>query len=202
MNLKGILPSLFAWFVFTFTAHYFGVQAVGWAALAALVVALVIFIKNMPKGVKLLDLTGVITFAALTLAAFLGGEAVRQLVVDFGRAGCAFVLGIVMAVSVFTVPFTEQYARETVPPKVWDSPRFKSVNRKISGIWAVVILAMAVGHLVDGFLSSADPSGNGPVVPDLLFNWVLPIGLSVIAVVLTKRTVAAARPAAEKASGA
>jgi hypothetical protein len=59
--------------------------------------------------VKIIDAAGVVTFAVLSVIGFAGGPRVDEFLVHFGRGGAALVLAAVMAISAFTVPFTEQY---------------------------------------------------------------------------------------------
>ena len=60
-----------------------------------------------------------------------------------------------MAVSAFTVPFSEQSAREMVDRQYWDSPLFQAKNRSISLVWSGVILIMAICHLIAGALAAS-----------------------------------------------
>jgi hypothetical protein len=48
------------------------------------------------------------------------------------------------------LPFTEQYARESVPEQFWSSPRFKAVNRQLTTMWACVFAAMVPLHVIAG----------------------------------------------------
>ena len=73
------------------------------------------------------------------------------------------------------MPFTEQYARETVPREYWHTPEFRSINRRISAAWGGVVAVMAVSHAVAGTFEVPDPGVrllHRPV--DLLFNWIIP----------------------------
>ncbi len=81
---------------------------------------------------KIIDGAGVITFAAIALAGFFGGHQVDELLGHYGRGIAALVLAAIMATSAFTIPFTEQYARESVDPQCWDSPMFRAKNKSIS----------------------------------------------------------------------
>jgi hypothetical protein len=48
------------------------------------------------------------------------------------------------------VPFTEQYARESVPRQFWDSPRFKRINRQLTALWGWVFVALIPSHIIAG----------------------------------------------------
>jgi hypothetical protein len=80
-------------------------------------------------------------------------------------------------------PFTEQYARESVPRAFWSSPRFKKVNRDLTLLWAFVFLAMVPSHIVAGIIDTR--RGN------TIFNWVIPIALIVYAVKRTDQVASA-----------
>lgn len=119
------------------------------------------------------------------MVGFVSGPRVDQLLVDFGRGGAALVLAAVMGVSALAVPFTEQYARRTVDSQYWGSPEFRAVNKKISLLWAGVILVMAICHLVAGALAaSAVLPGHRP--DNFLLNWALPMVLIMWAVKKTR----------------
>ena len=85
----------------------------------------------------------------------------------------------ILAAAIFlllpVMPFTEQYARESVPREYWHTATFRSVNPRISAAWAGVIAVMALSHVVAGTFEIPDPGArllHRPV--DLLFNWVVP----------------------------
>jgi len=98
----------------------------------------------------------------------------------------------VLWASVALRPFTEQYARESVPQQYWDSPRFHAVNCRISAVWAVAVTVIGIGHLVSGALTDYPTS---VVIPaDVLLNWVVPFGLIWLTVRYTIHTAHAAHP--------
>jgi hypothetical protein len=51
------------------------------------------------------------------------------------------------------MPFTLQYARESVPQELWTSPIFMTTNRRITAIWAAAFAVMtaadAAAHYVE-----------------------------------------------------
>lgn len=187
MNAKKMLLSLVPWLLFSFMIHRRGEQAAGIAALAAAALAVLFIARAVKTGVKIIDVTGVVTFGAMGLASLTAGSEVTRWVADYGRGTSALVLAAVMITSAATVPFTEQYARESVPRQLWASPAFRAVNRRISLLWGAVMLVMGGGHLLAGYLDpmSAPVSGVRPL--DLLLNWALPVVLILTAVVCTRR---------------
>jgi hypothetical protein len=185
MDAKRFLIALAPWVLFALVAERVGADAVGIAALLACLGSLALAIYGVRHGgLKIIDGAGVITFAAIAAAGFLGGHQIDKFLVHYGRGGAALVLATIMGVSAFTVPFTEQYARESVDPQYWDSPVFRAKNKAISLLWAGVILVMAVCHLIAGALAAtAGVAGRHP--GNILLNWAVPILLILWAV---KRT--------------
>jgi hypothetical protein len=195
VNTKNLFISFLPWVAFTVLATRHGAHG----AVAACVVATALSIwfavrdsrASRTGRVKLIDATGIATFGVMTLIAALGSPSVQDHVIDFGRGGATFVLGVVMLGSVLFVPFTEQYARDSVPQEYWHSPVFRAVNRRISAAWGAAVLVMAIGHVAAGAIdpASAPTSGARPI--DLLFNWVIPVLLVLWAIKYTKKVSAA-----------
>ncbi|UZF55287.1 hypothetical protein LH935_21560 [Gordonia polyisoprenivorans] len=187
MDSKKMFVSFIPWVLFSVLINRRGADAAAVAALLAAAVSLVLLIKSMQEtGVKVLDVTGVATFGAFAVVGFSGGSPATNWIADYGRGSATLVLAAIMLGSVFTVPFTEQYARESVPREYWTSPVFRSVNRKISAMWAGVVAVMGVGHLLAGLLDPATQPVPGFRPVDLILNWVLPIGLILFAVRQTR----------------
>src|SRR5262249_27231616 len=90
--------------------------------------------------------------------------------------------------SLLRTPFTEQYARESVPRELWSSARFKEINRQLTLMWAWVFVAMIPSHLIAGAIDTHRAN--------LIFNWVVPVLLIVWA---AKRTAAVSDAQGEEA---
>jgi hypothetical protein len=192
----GFLP----WIAFSMIATRAGAGAVGMAALVALTVAAVLTARSLARheSVKLLEGTALATFAVM------GGWALIDPASDgflafYGRGLATLVLVAAILVTLPFRPFTEQYARESVPQKFWDSPHFHAANRKISAAWAGVTAAMGIGHLVAGALAANASEHVGyltfsPV--ELSLNWILPGVLILAAVRYTQHVARAAHAAA------
>jgi hypothetical protein len=188
MNSKKMFLSLIPWVVFTVVINRRGADAAAIAALAAAALSLVLLVKNSQKGgVKVIDVTGVLTFGALAFLGFSGGQSVTDWIADYGRGTAAIVLAVIMLGSAITIPFTEQYARESVPREYWNSPVFRSVNRKISALWGAAALVMGLGHLLAGAIDPASNPVSGARPVDLILNWGLPIALILFAVNRTQQ---------------
>jgi hypothetical protein len=182
MDAKRFLIALAPWVLFALVAERAGADYVGVAAGVASLGSLVLAIYGLRHGgLKIIDGAGVITFAAIAATGFLGGHQIDEFLVHYGRGGAALVLATIMGVSAFTVPFTEQYARESVDPQYWDSPVFRAKNKAISLLWAGVILVMAVCHLIAGaIVATSGVAGRHP--GNIVLNWVVPILLILWAV--------------------
>jgi hypothetical protein len=186
MNSKKMIFSLVPWVLFTLVVNWGGSGAVGLAAAGSAALALVFTLRNSRhESVKIIDISGIATFTAIAALAFTGSASFKTDLANYGRGGSALVLAIVMLGSLLFVPFTEQYAREAVPQEYWGSPVFRAVNRKISAIWGLAILAMSGSHLISGYIEATGTLGRRE---NLILNWVIPVLLVVGA---TKFTTAA-----------
>jgi hypothetical protein len=85
----------------------------------------------------------------------------------YARAIAGGVLAAIAFGSLLFTPFTEQYARESAPRDVWDSPRFRAVNRRLTTMWASVFAAMVPLHLLAGAVDTQRAK--------LLLNWAIPV---------------------------
>ncbi|MFK0229899.1 hypothetical protein ACIQUL_29505 [Streptomyces sp. NPDC090303] len=171
MKTSGMFLGLLPWILFSVIASQLGASAVGYAALAAFLGSSVLAVWGArTDGAKMIDVAGTLTFGALAVVGFTAGHDAQQLIVSYGRGGATLLLALLMLVSAFTVPFTEQYARAAIDRRYWHSPVFRAVNRRISLLWAGIVFATACCHLLEGALDR----GN------LLLNWVAPVVLVMV----------------------
>lgn len=185
MNSKKMIFSLVPWVLFTVVVNKGGSGSVGFAALGAAVLALVFTVRNgAHERVKIIDIAGITTFGVIAALAFLGSSGLKDNLAEYGRGGSALVLAAVMLGSLLFVPFTEQYARESVPQEYWGSPVFRAVNRKISSIWGLAVLAMAGSHLLSGYLEATSGLDHRE---NLVLNWIIPVLLVLGAIKFTDR---------------
>lgn len=148
-----------------------------YAALAALIAALVLNVPDLRRGsFKILEAASLVFFAVL----FVLGLAVdRQDLLwleTYAQTLANGVIAVVALGSLAFTPFTEQYARESVPRQYWDTPLFRRTNRILTAMWGGVFLVTALL----GLLALHVRSGS-----DWL-NWVIPIALLVAAIRFTK----------------
>jgi intracellular septation protein A len=177
MKSLGVLLGFAPWIVFMLVS---GPSTWLWAALAALVVALVLAVPDWlrTREIGVLQAAGIAFFGVLSVLALVLNPADLQWVEDRAQLLSSLVLTVVAGGSLAVGrPFTEYYARQAVPREHWSSPLFKRVNVVITAVWTVTFLLIALCDLV---VVAAPGSGA-------LFNWVLPVLLIVAAVVFTKR---------------
>jgi hypothetical protein len=198
MNSKKMFLSFIPWLVFTVVVNRRGENGAGVAALLATAAATILLVKSARRGLKVIDVTGTVIFGLLAVACFAGGSDITRWVAHYGRGGAALVLAVVMLGSAVTVPFSEAYARETVPAQYWSSPVFRSTNRRISAMWGALILVMAAGHLGAGWLLA---HGLATAGTQLLLNWLLPAGLVYVGIRYTMRPHGAASTPAGSGAG-
>jgi hypothetical protein len=163
----GIYLAFTPWIVFTLVAQHSTLKL---AAVAALLVSVMIAARSVRAGgAKVLELGAVLVFVAFTVVAFGADPATTAFVGRYARAIAAGLLALIAFGSLLVVPFTEQYARQTVPRQFWSSPQFKQINRKLTAMWGLVFAAMVPAHVIAGALDTHRAN--------LIFNWAIPIVL-------------------------
>ena len=174
---SGIYLAFIPWVVFTLVAQHSTLKL---AAVGALLASVVIAARSVRAGgVKVLELGAVLAFVAFTVVAFTADPATAAFVDRYARAIAAGLLSLIALGSLLVVPFTEQYARETVPRQLWSSPQFKQINRKLTTMWGLVFAAMIPAHVIAGALDTHRAN--------LIFNWAIPIALVIWAAKRTAR---------------
>jgi hypothetical protein len=147
------------------------------AALVALVLAFVLQLWGLAHGrePKILDLASIAWFVIIAIVAFSASAD------DLGHyaqpASNAALTLIVLATILVGRPFTEEYARDTVPKEYWDTEAFKSTTRTIAWVWFAALL---VGT-VSGFIHTDRGSGA-----ETWTQWIIPIGAIVLAIKFTE----------------
>lgn len=171
----GIYVAFVPWVLFTLITQHDSLQA---AAIAALAASVAIALPSLSAGrPKVLELGAILAFAGFTAVAFTADPATSVWVARYARAIAAGILALISFGSLLLTPFTEQYARESVPREFWSSPRFKQLNRRLTLMWSWVFVAMIPSHLIAGAIDTHRAN--------TIFNWVVPVVLIVWA---AKRT--------------
>ncbi len=161
----GIYLAFIPWVLFSLIAQHSTLKA---AAVVALIGSAAIAVPSiLARRPKLLELGAILAFAGFTFVAFNVDPATGQWVARYARAIAAALLALIAFGSLLFTPFTEQYARESVPREVWHSARFKQVNRQLTLLWALVFCVMVPSHLIAGAIDTHRAN--------LIFNWAIPI---------------------------
>jgi hypothetical protein len=171
------------WVLFTLITQHDSLKA---ATIVALVASLVIAVRSVVRGSpKLLEIGAVVVFAGFAIVAFTVDASAAAWVARYARAIAAALLALIAFGSLLVSPFTEQYARESVPREFWSSARFQQVNRRLTLMWALVFTAMVPSHVIAGAIDTRRAN--------TIFNWVVPIILIVWAAKRTAELSAAER---------
>lgn len=174
---SNIYIAFVPWVLFSVITTHAEVKA---AAVVALVAAILISVPSIREGrPKALEIGAIIAFVGFTVVALTADAATDEWLARYARAISATLLALIAFSSLLRTPFTEQYARESVPQELWSSPRFKSINRRLTAMWGFVFLIMAPSHVAAGVIDTHRAA--------TFFNWVIPIGLVVFAVKRTAR---------------
>jgi intracellular septation protein A len=147
-----LIWSFAPWIVFLLTSRFGNVYvAVG----AGLLVGVVVLLRALLRHrVHMLDIVSPAYFAALGLVLVIVHPSDSDTWGKFAQAGSHAALTIIVFASLLVgKPFTESYARETVPQEFWGNERFKSVNRRVSAVWG---LAFLVGTISLGIAGAVD----------------------------------------------
>jgi hypothetical protein len=161
----GIYIAFIPWVLFTLITQHDTLKA---AAVVALLGAVAIALPGLRAGrPKVLELSAVAAFAGFTVVAFAADVSTAAWLARYARAIAAGLLALIAFGSLLVTPFTEQYARESVPRQYWSSPRFVAVNRKLTLMWACVFTAMVPAHIIAGAIDTRRAN--------TIFNWVIPI---------------------------
>lgn len=172
--LVGFLP----WIVFSLISDRLAANAVAWSALIAVAMTAVsIGLSLRTHGPKILNLGSLVLFAAIAIVGFIGGPSVDDWLFTWGVPLVGVVLGLYVLATVPFLPFTEEYARQSVPKEYWGSPDFRRINRVLSTAWGVAILLMGVLSVLVTVLGARTNQGTDNQYLDLLLNWILPIAI-------------------------
>ncbi|KOV94667.1 hypothetical protein [Streptomyces sp. NRRL B-3648] len=171
----GVFLSFAPWIIFGVVASP---STWEYAALAALVASIVLSGQDMLHGrLRVLDMTGIVFFAVLSVLALALGRGQLAWLETYAQVISNGLVAVVALGSLFTDPFTAQYAREQTRREVWGSPVFRHVNKVLTAVWGLAFALMTVST----WLAVRYPA------QDDWFNWVVPVALLVVAVKFTQR---------------
>ena len=182
-SMFGIYVAFVPWIAFGLLAQHSTLKL---AAVGGLIASLVIAARSMWSGsVKVLELGTVLAFGGFAAVAFGADHATAAWVARYARGIAAALLAVIAFGSLLVVPFTEQYARESVPRQFWSSPEFKSINRRLTAMWGCVFTLMVPAHVIAGTIDTHRAN--------VIFNWVIPVVLVMWAVKRTAAVTSSAR---------
>src|ERR1700722_7101032 len=134
--------------VFSLLSRFLPHGDIGIAGLAAAVTALAVIVTSHPIWPpKILNTCSFVLFAVTAVLGFTLGQNDDRWLATWGGAGVGLVLGAIILVLVPVMPFTEQFARESVPQAEWSSPVFKKINRVLSIGWGLAIVGIGVSRV-------------------------------------------------------
>ena len=191
MSPLGIVLGFAPWIVYLIVVGLAGAHGVPLAALLALAVAIGLVAQSVIRrqAPKLLAVAAAVIFAGYGVAA-LAAPGVEPFLAVYGRAVAALLLALTILVLLPVLPFTEQFARESVPRRYWSSPRFRALNRRVSAVWALAIGGSGIANALAATLAD-DPGAHRGLLPVLL-RIVVPVVLLIGAMRYTQAAAAGA----------
>lgn len=196
-NFKFILGFL-PWIVFSVVAQRLAANGVAWSATIAVTMTVIALLYARKRnGPKILNIGSLVLFAVIAIVGFVGGPDVDQWLYEWGRPLVGVILGLFILVTVPVMPFTEEYARQSVPREYWNSPTFRRVNRVLSAAWGVAILVIGLASVVVAALDAQPDSFAEHHILDLVLNWVVPIVVIAGMIRFTRRYPERARSGAD-----
>ena len=176
MNTLGFVVGFLPWIVFSVVAQRLDANGVAWSARIAVVMTVVALISARRRhGPTFLNIVSLCLFAVIAVVGFTGGAAVDAWLFEWGRPLVGVVLGLVVLVTVPVRPFTEEYARQSVPQQHWGSPTFRRINTVLSAVWGVAILVIGLAAVAVAALDANAVTASRSHGVDLVLNWVVPI---------------------------
>ncbi len=147
--MKNLMWSFSPWVAFLLGVRIGGVY---WGAAIGLAVALVVLVRAITRhSTHMFDVIGTVYFGGLLvlLAAVHPSD-----IATWGRYAQAVAHGsltlIVFGSILVGKPFTEPYAREQAPERVWQSARFHELNRRLSAVWGLAFLVGTISLIIAG----------------------------------------------------
>jgi hypothetical protein len=128
---------------------------------------------------KLLEFADVTFFAILGVIGLVASDSTIDWLENWAGEISNIALVVIAGLSMLIrMPFTLQYARETVDRSLWDNPVFIHINYVITGFWTGAFLVGAIaGFVGDAILDDSD---------NLWTGWILQTGAIIVAIKFTE----------------
>ena len=160
--------------VFSVLARFLPHGYIGVAGLVAAVAALVAILTSHPIWPpKIINSCSLVLFTVTAILGFTLGKNDDRWLATWGGAGVGIILGLIILILVPVIPFTEQFARETVPQAEWSSPTFKKINRVLSTAWGLAIFAVGLSRVA----AAAINGHTTRRLPELLLGLAVPAAI-------------------------
>jgi hypothetical protein len=149
MKPLGLILAFLPLIAFSFLSRFLPHDQIGVAGLiAALCAVLAMFAARPIWPPKVMGICQFVIFGLIAALGFELSKGDQQWLGTWGGAGVGLVLGLVILLLVPVVPFTEQFARASVPQAEWSSPTFIKINRVLSAAWGAAIILIGVSRVI------------------------------------------------------
>jgi hypothetical protein len=174
--MTDLIWSFAPWLVFLLASR---VTSLYGAVAAGALVAVVVLTRAVGRRrVHLLDVASTVYFVALGTALVAIQPGHLDFWARYAQAGSHIVLMLLVFGSILVGrPFTEAYARDTVPESIWHTDRFHSLNRQISAVWGLAFLVGTISLIAAGSVDSRQ----------VLLRVIVPFGSLYYAYVFTQK---------------
>jgi intracellular septation protein A len=171
MKSLSLILAFLPLIVFSVLARFLPHGYIGVAGLVAAVAALIAIAASRPiRPPKILNICSLVLFALIAVLGFTLGKNDDRWLATWGGAGVGIILGLTILALLPLMPFTEQFARESVPQAYWSSPTFKQINRVLSAAWGVAIFGVGVSRIA----AAAINGHTTRRLPELLLGLIVP----------------------------
>src|SRR5271154_4556123 len=151
--MTDLIWSFAPWLVFLLATRVTSLYGAGAAGTVAALVVLARAIGR--RRVHMLDAASAVYFVALGVMLVVVRPGHLDDWARYAQAGSHLALTVLVFGSVVLGrPFTESYARESVPESLWHTERFRSLNRQISTVWGLAFLLGTVSLIAAGAVDS------------------------------------------------
>jgi hypothetical protein len=176
MKSSRLILAFLPLIIFSLLSRWLPHGYIGVAGLAAAVAALIVILISRPVWPpKVLISCSLVLFAVTAVLGFTLGRNDDRWLSTWGGAGVGIILGLIILILVPFVPFTEQFARDSVPRSAWTSPTFKKINRVLSASWGVAIVGLGASRAAAAVVNEHTTRR----LPELLLGLLVPIGIIV-----------------------